>query len=219
MKFFASTISVVFQPLLLPFYAFLLYNLVEHQTTAVLRHPGNVEVFYRFSLALCVLTIIIPLISMIVMKRSGIITSLQIPNRTERIPVMFLVLIYYIITYYLFRQGNDMAHQIFGSFMSFLTGGLILSFLSIVITFKWKISLHAIGISGIAGAFLGMTEFLFPISNYDEMRIFNTALIAVTGIVGFSRMVLKCHDVSQVIAGILLGGVIEYVVVSHGYYF
>lgn len=197
----------------------MLYIMIEHQTTAILRDPLSSTFLGAYFVMLTMLTFIIPLISLLVMKRSEIISSLQLPDREERIPVMVLVIIYYIITYYLFDVRNEEFNYIFGSFMSFLSGGLIISVISLLITFKWKISLHAIGISGMAGAFLGMTELLYPINNFEEIRGFNTVLLLLVGIICSSRLVLKAHSFSQILGGIILGGVVEYLVVSNAFTF
>ena len=103
--------------------------------------------------------------------------------------------------------------------MSFLTGGIILTGLSLVITFFWKISIHAIGISGLAGAFLGFSELLFPIQNEEQLTIINTLLLVLAGVVCSARLHLKAHSFLQIIGGITLGFVAEYIVVSKGFWF
>lgn len=219
MKVLASIVSTIFQPLFLPIYAFMLYLLIEDESTAFLRDSGAEVLVNRYLILITLLTAVIPIISMMVMKKSGIITSLQLPIRRERIPVMMLVLMYYLFTFYLFKTGDNMWNHIFGLFMAFLTGGLILSVISLLITLKWKISLHAIGISGMAGAFLGMTEVMYPINNFEEMRIINAALLFFVGVVCASRLILKVHSINQVLAGLILGGTVEYLIVSNSFSF
>ncbi len=219
MKFIANFFSLVFQPLFLPVYAYLLYAFLQDNTNYLLRSPNGATFYNTFLVVIIIVCTIIPLISLFVMKKSAIVSSMHLPNREERIPVMLLVFMYYLFTYYLFWKANGEAVNVFGAFMSFLSGGLIISVLSILITLKWKISLHAIGISALAGAFVGMTELLYPFKNFDQMVMINVLLIASIGIVGTSRLILKAHSTNQVLAGIILGFGVEYLVVSNGYWF
>lgn len=64
--------------------------------------------------------------------------------------------------------------------------------ITIIINKYWKISAHSMGASGAAAALF----FNFGWSSFVAMII--------TLLVGWSRMELKCHTASQVIAGILL---------------
>ncbi|WP_304130723.1 phosphatase PAP2 family protein [Ignavibacterium album] len=64
--------------------------------------------------------------------------------------------------------------------------------ITIIINKYWKISAHSMGASGAAAALF----FTFGWSSFVAMII--------TLLVGWSRMELKCHTASQVIAGILL---------------
>jgi membrane-associated phospholipid phosphatase len=88
-----------------------------------------------------------------------------------------------------------------------------------MITFFWKISIHAIGISGLAGAFLGFSELLFPIQNGEEITIINILLLILVGVVCSARLHLKAHSFLQIIGGITLGFVVEYIVVSKDFWF
>ena len=152
------------------------------------------------------------------MYRSNIITSMSLPDRKERIPVLIITLFYYLLTYYFLRKIHVTNLDFLGAFMSFLTGGIILTALSLMITFFWKISIHAIGISGLAGAFLGFSELLFPIQNGGEITIINILLLILVGVVCSARIHLKAHSFLQIIGGITLGFVVEYIVVSKDFW-
>jgi len=219
MTIFSKVISVVFQPLFLPIYAFLLYVTIEHHSTVLIRsEQATVQFNYILSIQM-LLAVIIPIGSLYVMYRSNIITSMSIPNRKERIPIFIITLFYYLLTYYFLRKIHVTNLDFLGAFMSFLTGGIVLTGLSLLITFFWKISIHAIGISGLAGAFLGFSELLFPVLNADEMIIINILLLLLIGVVCSARLYLKAHSFLQIIAGITLGFGVEYLVVSKGFWF
>jgi len=219
MTLFAKLISVVFQPLFLPIYAFLLYVSIDHYTTLLIRSE-EASLHYNYLLSLQVLlAVIIPLGSLYVMYRSKIVSSMHLHERKERIPVFVITLFYYMLTYYFMRKIHVTNLDFLGAFMSFLSAGMILTFLSLVITFFWKISIHAIGISGLAGGFLGFSEILYPIQNAEEMMYLNVFILLMVGVVGTSRLVLNAHSLSQIIAGTFLGFTVEYLVVSNGFWF
>ena len=219
MTIFSKVISVVFQPLFLPIYAFLLYVTIEHHSTVLIRSAqATVQFNYILSIQM-LLAVIIPIGSLYVMYRSNIITSMSIPNRKERIPIFIITLFYYLLTYYFLRKIHVTNLDFLGAFMSFLTGGIVLTGLSLLITFFWKISIHAIGISGLAGAFLGFSELLFPIQNGEGITIINILLLLLVGVICSARLYLKAHSFLQIIAGITLGFGVEYLVVSKGFWF
>ena len=218
MTLLSKIISVVFQPLFLPIYAFLLYVTIDHHSTILIRsEQATVQFNYILSIQI-LLAVIIPIGSLYVMYRSNIITSLSLPDRKERIPVLIITLFYYLLTYYFLRKIHVNNLDFLGAFMSFLSGGIILSGLCLLITFFWKISIHAIGISGLAGAFLGFSELLFPVQNEDEITIINILLLLLVGIICSARLHLKAHSFLQIIAGIILGFLVEYFIVSEGFW-
>ncbi len=219
MTLLSKVISVVFQPLFLPIYAFLLYVTIDHHSTFLIRsEQASLQFNYILSIQI-LLAVIIPIGSLYVMYRSNIITSMSLPDRKERIPVLIITLFYYLLTYYFLRKIHVTNLDFLGAFMSFLTGGIILTALSLMITFFWKISLHAIGVSGLAGAFLGFSELLFPTQNGEETTIINILLLILVGVVCSARLHLKAHSFLQIIGGITLGFGVEYLVVSKGFWF
>jgi membrane-associated phospholipid phosphatase len=219
MALLSKVISVVFQPLFLPIYAFLLYVTIDHHSTFLIRsEQASLQFNYILSIQI-LLAVIIPIGSLYVMYRSNIITSMSIPDRKERIPIFIITLFYYLLTYYFLRKIHVTNLELLGAFMSFLTGGIILTGLSLIITFSWKISIHAIGISGLAGAFLGFSELLFPVQNEEEITIINILLLILVGVVCSARLHLKAHSFLQIIAGITLGFGVEYIVVSKDFWF
>ena len=219
MTLLSKAISIVFQPLFLPIYAFLLYVTIDHHSTFLIRsEQASLHFNYILSIQI-LLAVVIPIGSLYVMYRSNIITSMSLPDRKERIPVFIITLFYYLLTYYFLRKIHVTNLDFLGGFMSFLTGGIILTALSLVITFFWKISIHAIGISGIAGAFLGFSELLFPIQNGAELTKINVIILVLVGVVCAARLHLKAHSFLQIIGGMVLGFTVEYLVVSSGYWF
>ena len=89
MTLLSKVISVVFQPLFLPIYAFLLYVTIDHHSTFLIRsEQASLQFNYILSIQI-LLAVIIPIGSLYVMYRSSIITSMSIPDRKERIPIFY----------------------------------------------------------------------------------------------------------------------------------
>ncbi len=212
----SKVISIVFHPVFIPLYGLFLYVNIQNPATLNLRMIDD-EVFFKLAVfPILLFSIIFPLFSLLIMYRSRMIHSFSVESRQERMPILFLGVIYYGITYYFIRSLDIVYHHaIFGLFLSFLTGGILLSLLSLLITSRWKISLHAMGVGALAGAFLAFSQEFHPIANYNEVIAINTGLILLVGVVGSQRLLVNAHNINQVLLGALLGIVVEYVFVTN----
>lgn len=91
---------------------------------------------------------------------------------------------------------------------SILTGALAIQILCAMVNAWWKISTHTAAIGGVAGAVFGFAE----IFSFNPVW-WLSAIILVAGMLGTSRMILRQHTLSQVVAGFLLGAVTGAVVI------
>jgi membrane-associated phospholipid phosphatase len=130
---------------------------------------------------------------------------MSIPIRKERLPVLILVTIYYLMTYYIFRYWNTTLLNLFHPYLSFLFAGLVLIVTLTAITYFWKISLHSSSISALCGGMMAETLIACPLAYQEQVLYINMALLVLLGLVSFSRLFLKAHTLSQTIAGIVLG--------------
>jgi hypothetical protein len=142
-----------------------------------------------------VMTALFPLTSTLMMRRSGLVSGLELPSPQERIPVYILTLIYYCLCYYLmWRVPNDPLT------MSVILGAGLSLFFTLVITFWWKISLHMVGMGGLVGALLAMTvlhEVVIP--------FWISGAFVLTGALASARLFESDHTPAQVYTGALLG--------------
>ena len=95
---------------------------------------------------------------------------------------------------------------------------MLLLILTLCITIKFKISLHSVAISGLAGGFLALSIVMKPIYNLDFLIQLNAILLIIMGLVASSRLILKAHSVQEVLLGMTLGFVIEFIVVINQIY-
>jgi len=208
MQLIAKFLSFVFHPIFIIIYSFGFYFNIECFYNYLIQESAP-DSYWVFLTLLVVMGVFFPIVSMLIMYRSKIITSFSIPNRKQRLPILILVVIYYSMTYYVFRHWNNNLFHLFEPFLTFLFGGVVSLVLATIITFKWKISLHALAISGFSGGMLGILLISGEVYNLQEMMIYNTLLLLFMGLVSYSRLILKTHTYAQVIVGIVLGFSIE----------
>jgi membrane-associated phospholipid phosphatase len=93
-------------------------------------------------------------------------------------------------------------------FKLFMIASVLLIVALLLISFKWKISIHAAA----AGA---VTATLFALSFRTGMNpVFAiVAMVIVSGLVGTARLLLNKNNLLQVAAGFLLGLIILYPVI------
>lgn len=182
-------ISLVLHPLLMPSYTFgILFLFIPEaiMPLTVITLPF-----------LFITTFIIPLLSVSMLKFTGTISSLRLEHRSERFTPFLFVTIFYGITSYMFIykiQVNDAV-----AIMLLATTLLIL--LLTIITLKFKISIHAAGISGVVG-FLVYYGIHFP---SFQLVVLIVCGILMAGLAMSSRLYLQAHRTNEVLLGSLLG--------------
>ena len=83
-----------------------------------------------------------------------------------------------------------------------LVAALVIQIVCAIINVWWKISTHTAAIGGFAGSLLAFS-ILFA---FNPLWWF-CAILIIAGMVGSSRMILRQHSLSQVVAGFLVGAV------------
>ena len=154
------------------------------------------------------LTIVFPLISIFVLFKSNMISDVQLSKKEDRIVPIIVTLSYYFAYYYFIRKIEGLSPTILAGYL----GGCLALVISAFITPKWKISLHAQGISSLAGMFIGIAQVTFV----NQPKLIITLIICV-GLVGTSRLILHKHTTMQVLAGTIMGFVFPYLFVVQGW--
>ncbi len=135
-----------------------------------------------------VFTALVPVAALIILKKRGMITDLDVSHREQRLPSLVIGLLSYAAAY-LFFDWLDAASLPKGLVFCSLINLLVI----IAITRYWKISIHAMGLtSPLAALWVMWNSHILPMA-------------ALTALVGTSRVVLKAHTPSQVIVGSVLG--------------
>ena len=196
----AHWLSVALHPLFLPtFTLWLAFRCDPHLAFFL---PGEARWIILGMVAL--MTIAFPITSALLLLRAGLISSLEMPGRTERIAPYLMTMIYYAMTWYLLRRS-----PLHPAVQGLLLGALIALAATTLITLRWKISAHMVGIGGAIGALTGLAvmhglPILPPIA----------LLIVLAGALASARLLASDHTPAQVYIGVLLGGACTYVCVQ-----
>jgi membrane-associated phospholipid phosphatase len=145
-------------------------------------------------------TLLLPMICITILYKMHIIGHWALRNRVDRaIPLGINALAYGICSYAL------TAHEFLpGWMLSVYWGATVMSTISWIISFWWKISAHAMGMTAVATLSLIMSIW-FP----TMMPLWAAlGLIVLTGFVCSIRVYLGRHTLAQVAAGAALGGVV-----------
>ena len=187
----AQFISVIFHPILLPTWMFLIFITSGICKISLI----NIEICLAVIFGT---TFILPMSFILILKKFKVIESLTMEKREDRFIPIFAVVIFLFATSRFFNGINALALYNF-----YLICNLILCVIVFWINFWWKISMHEIGWGALCAI-------LFILSTASS-KIFLPYLIAgfiLSGIVGSARLYLKSHSNSQIYAGFAVGFII-----------
>ena len=201
-KFIAQFISVISHPLLVLTYGLLLILAFNPFAFGVDRIAGKTPL-----ILLCfAYTFLLPLISMIFMVLIGLIDSLKMAKREERIGPLIICIVFY-TWFFINMKRNTEIPDIFTLFTMGSVVGLSISFF---ITVFSKISLHMVGLGGLVGIILVM----FWNFGYRELVAFQWVLhsrfvlvlvLIFSGLVASIRIWLGSHNSKDIFGGFLVG--------------
>lgn len=183
MKKLASIISIILHPVFLPLIGFLLIYFIGGYSFYL---PNNI---FWFTILLWVqFTIVIPIAALLIMSWLGKISSIYLDSRDERpIPLLINALSYFIIFILFYKLNYPI---VFLSYASILTA---IAFVSFLISFFIKISLHAMG----WGTFTGII-IIFSLITRIDLSLLISILIILSAIVITMRLYLNKHNAFQV---------------------
>tara|TARA_B000000441_G_C21563290_1_gene244249 strand:+ start:26 stop:634 length:609 start_codon:yes stop_codon:yes gene_type:complete len=140
-------------------------------------------------------TVFFPTITVVLLLKLGVISSLEMTDYKER----FLPLcINFICVFFCFLSFKKLVFL--NSFLSLFFLGIILTlFMALIISRFWKISLHMLGVGGL----LGMMINLNLLTNKGYYMV--PACLFICGIVAFARLKEGAHTSMQIYLGFLVG--------------
>jgi hypothetical protein len=206
-KFIANALSTVFHPLLIVIYMLMSFLAVN----PYLFPYRNGREFGAIFLIVFFTAVAIPLVAILLMYSTGLIKSLDMKEKTDRIGPLITTSIAYLWLFLNIKTHNAIPPI----FSSFVLGAIISLFLAFFINNFSKISLHALGLGGFLFAFLNLilaygrpyttinlgTETSYAIHNIVLLSV----VILIIGAVLSSRLFLKAHRPEDIWGGLLIG--------------
>lgn len=207
MKYIAQFISFTFHPLIIISYILFILLLINPYLFSIQDERAiGILVIY-----VVMLTIVLPGITVLLMKAMGFVQSIHLKERTERIIPLIITGGFYLWLFINVYQNTTIPIA-FSIFVLGTTIGLFLAFFFSLFT---KVSLHT---TGVGGLFVGILLIKYYFS-YDTFSVYlgsmgtyliNTDLMVFialffAGIVGTARLVLRAHSLTEVSLGYIIG--------------
>jgi hypothetical protein len=187
------TFSVVFHPLLMATYALLIFYLYLPEIFS----PVALRSIPTVILATFLTTCIIPVISILILKMTSRVTSLELSNREERILPFFTITLFYGAATYMYFTKLHLNPPL-TSMMVVVTA---LIAILLLITLKFKVSIHAAAAWGTVGLLVALGLKVMG----DKLIIPITVFMIISGAVSTSRLWLGSHRPVEIWVGSLIG--------------
>jgi hypothetical protein len=192
LKYFAKFISYIFHPLFVPtfFFAFLMYTL-PYKFEGVTDWQLKLKLFSVFWL-----TAFFPAFAVFLLWKLKFSESIFLRTQKERIIPYVITMFFYWWMYYLSRnfkdQPIDLKFFYFGIFIATSLGLIVNNFI--------KVSLHAMGISGL------LMSILLVSIHYDAVNLsWFIVTLFLSAIVVSARMIVSDHTKQELLVGFGIG--------------
>lgn len=143
-----------------------------------------------------VITIIVPVLFFMLLRSTGHVKSMMLPEISQRrIPLILQCFLYILLV------KRSIVIMRYPELHFFFLGALFTTILALVFSlFKTKASLHVAAISG-------FTIFVIGLNMHLEMHnpYWGAFLILLTGIVASSRLEMNAHTPKEILIGLLIG--------------
>ncbi|MFP4556482.1 MAG: hypothetical protein ACLFNU_06395 [Bacteroidales bacterium] len=192
-KSVAQVVSILFHPLIMPSLG-LLYLLTFGSSVFMLPYEAKRVIV----IIVAINTLALPLLMIPLFYRLNVVKSLQMHSHRERLIPLAFTLIPYIFSFY-FLTRLPIVNEIPG----FVLGATITLALAFIVSIWWKISLHMIGIGGIAGMLFALS-YRFSVDVVWHLVI----VIVVAGILAWARLAANAHKPVQVYTGFITSWII-----------
>ncbi len=211
--YWALVLSGLFHPLLVPTYMVLLLMSINPYLFGS-NDFGNRQSTLTV-LMIVLYTAVIPMISVVIMRFLNMLGSIMMEDKQERIgPLLMIMIIYFWVFYNLSQTPST--PTIFSAFLLGVVVGLAITF---VINLLEKISLHAVGMGGLAGmamisAWVFRGEGVSVASLTWSVPLIALFVVVLAGLVGSARLALGAHNRFQVYAGYLVGFLAQFLALA-----
>ena len=188
---FSTAVSWLMSPLLMPVYGIVLVFML----TVYSYVPMGIKL--GFTLIVAGVTIILPMLTVLLLKHLGMVSEIGLNNQKERtIPYLITILCMGGTAVFLAMKGFPLW------VVMFYAGGALAGLIEAIINNWWKISAHGAGVAGLVALLVRMSH--TPMVNPDVLTWLIVA-VACAGLTGSARLWLGRHTLGQVLAGYAVG--------------
>ncbi len=204
MRVFAHIFSIILHPAIIPtLTVFFMVRLDPLHSQMI--PEGDL---WRILIALAILTGVLPLLSVFILHRAGLIESLDLNRRKDR-PYPYIITLFYLIITYIMLLGPGLPSLIYAALM----GGIVAFFGLALMTLLWKVSAHLCAYAGMVGAISGLfVHTRFPLQD------FLVAMVLIGGLLASARLKLGAHSLSELALGTAWGFFCSFFFVSRNLY-
>lgn len=159
----------------------------------------NDTLFHKWVLLLMVFltTYVIPILSIVMMKLTGNISSFHMESKDERVFPFSMISLFYMVATYFFYLKFQVDPVLILAMASITVCVILLTSL----TFFWKISAHMTGVAGFM-AIVTAVSIKYPTDFQMEVLL---GSIILAGLIGSARLSLNAHRPFEIYFGFLLG--------------
>ena len=203
----AKFVSLLFHPFLVLTYILVLLLLSNPYLFGVNTIQDEVPLILLMFFS----TVLIPGIAVAMLKLLGLVKSLTLEDRNERIGPYIITSIFYLWLFINFYHNG----QVPTIFTSFVLGATIALFVVFFINIFAPISAHTAGMGSLIGMIILLMSqyqgniFYIDLGSFGILRmtmfLVLSYVIIFAGMVGTARMLLQRHDIQGVYAGYLVG--------------
>jgi hypothetical protein len=183
-------ISCLLHPLLMPLYGLLI---LFNSGTYLSFMPYEFKKSVFLIVGIC--TLGIPLVFIPFFLYRKVITNIQMNSHQERIGPLVVTTIMFYFSYFLMSSS-----AVPKTLQLFLLGSTICVAATLIITIKWKISAHMIGLGGVVGLIVSISLFM-----HSSVMSYLVLFLIFSGLTGTSRLLLNSHSPAQIYTGFALG--------------
>jgi hypothetical protein len=196
---FAKVLSLIFHPLWMPLIIYMTVRWLDPY------YIGQ-TVADNFVILLLLVNIVAPALSMLIMIKYGMLSSIELRDRKERFGPYMLVIFYYVLSYVMLRwKGPMLPQEVFSFFVSVIFSLVV----SLSINMVWKISVHMLAQGGVFGTLLALNSL-----HKSDINVFLMLSALAAGLTAYSRLRLEAHTHGQAYAGFCLGVAMNWIIIS-----
>jgi hypothetical protein len=189
MRPFLTLVSYLFHPIFIPVAGTLAYFFITPKYSPIEVQSGNI-------LPVFILTVIIPVICFLILRNLGVVHTVFLQGRKERLYPLIIYLVLYLMVL-LKVIPNSYTPELYYFFLGLIaaTGACI-----VALVFRVSCSLHMVGLGG-------LLMYLIALSIHFETNITLalSLLVLVTGLTATARLYLKAHGKTQLLIGFFIG--------------